>query len=749
MNNKISIIIPTFNEEGNLQPLIDRIDHVLKQKNIVYEIIIVDDHSKDLTKQTAATLKTLYPVLFYEKKGRKGKAQSLIEGFKYAKYDLICMIDGDLQYPPEAIPQLLEKYEKGTDIVIANRLKTNEGMLSRFFGGLYRIYFAFMLHGLLVDVHSGLKLFKKEIIERISLSPTPWTLDLEFLIKARHAGYKITEVDIALGKRNYGKQKGSSIIPAVEIAFRSIYLKLKRLDPIAFTPEMEKKEGAGFHHKGEKYIHHSKLDINETAFHRFSINQILFLIILIVAIIYAFIIQWHTTFIVFIASLTILYFIDLLFNFFLIYRSFSKSPEIQITPEEITANKDWPTYTILCPLYKEWRVLPQFVTAMSRLDYPKDKLQVLLLLEEDDVETVKRATAYKLPSYFQIAIVPHSQPKTKPKALNYGLLHATGDYSVVFDAEDIPDPEQLKKAVMAFKKSGKRTICIQAKLNFYNPHQNVITKVFTAEYSLWFDLVLTGLQSIHAPIPLGGTSNHFRTKDLHYLKGWDAFNVTEDCDLGMRLVAHGFRTAVVNSMTLEEANSDLKNWFRQRTRWIKGYIQTYLVHMRDPRRFMKDLKEPHVITFQLVVGGKILSMFINPLMWVITISYFAFRPIIGTFIESFYPAPVLYMAVISLIFGNFLYMYYYMIGCAKREYDDILKYVFLVPFYWVAMSIAAWKAVYNMITDPHYWAKTHHGLHLNHKKSMKQATHAVGKELVDEKLTSYSMELPIAFIKKI
>lgn len=456
--------------------------------------------------------------------------------------------------------------------------------------------------------------------------------------------------------------------------------------------------------------------------------------------------NWHVTIVLLVAILTLLYFADLLFNFFLIVRSFSRPPEIQVDDTEIGKLTDWPTYTIFCPLYREHHVLPQFVTAMSKLDYPKDKLQVLLLLEEDDKETIERVRTYQLPAYFETVIVPHSRPKTKPKALNYGLLRAKGEYTVVYDAEDIPDPKQLKKAIVAFDKVDKKTICIQAKLNFYNPHQNILTRVFTAEYSLWFDLVLTGLQSIGAPIPLGGTSNHFRTRDLHNLKGWDSFNVTEDCDLGMRLVKHGFRTAIIDVTTYEEANSDLANWFGQRTRWIKGYIQTYLIHMRNPRQFMKNWKEPHVVTFQLIVGGKVLSMLINPLMWVTTAAYFVFRPLIGPTIESFFPTSVFYMAVFSLIFGNFLYMYYYMIGCAKREQWDLVKYAFLVPFYWLFMSIAAWQANYKIIVDPHYWSKTNHGLHLNHEKAMNQASIMIGRDLVDGYLTKETSPPETPFI---
>lgn len=489
----------------------------------------------------------------------------------------------------------------------------------------------------------------------------------------------------------------------------------------------------GFHYKGKEFIHHSSLHHSESAFYSLATGQKIFLFLISILLILCFALNWHDTLVLFVSVITFLYFSDLLFNLFLIYRSFSKSPAIKVTDEEIAAAhpSDWKGYTIFCPLYKEWEVIPQFVTAMSRLDYPQDKLQIILLLEEDDKESLENVKKFSLPKNVEVIVVPHSMPKTKPKALNYGLQFAKGEYVVIYDAEDIPDARQLKKVILAFKKADPKTICVQAKLNFYNPHQNILTRVFTAEYALWFDLVLTGLQSIHAPLPLGGTSNHFRRTDLHKLRGWDSFNVTEDCDLGIRLVKSGYLTAVVDSTTLEEANSSLGNWMNQRTRWIKGYMQTYLVHTRNMFAFMKSPHKSHLVTFHLIVGGKILSMLINPLMWIITISYFAFRPIVGPTIESFYPTPVLYMGLFSLVIGNFLYMYYYMIGCAKREYDDIIKYVILVPFYWLLMSVAAFRAAVQVVTNPHYWFKTKHGLHLRNKKASEQATMNVGNKLVD------------------
>lgn len=481
-----------------------------------------------------------------------------------------------------------------------------------------------------------------------------------------------------------------------------------------FTKEEALTKGRGFYHNGAEYVHHADLPHHESAFYRLSSEQKLFLTVLVVVLAVGVFFAWRQTFTILIAVLTLIYFSDLIFNLFLIIRSFAKPPELQITKEEIDAldESTLPAYTVFCPLYKESNVLPQFVKAMNDLDYPKEKLQVMLLLEQDDPETISVARNSNLPANFDIVVIPHSAPKTKPKALNFGLIHAKGELITIYDAEDVPEVDQLKKAVIAFNTSDPRVRCIQAKLNFYNPHQNILTRAFTAEYSLWFDLVLTGLQSLQAPIPLGGTSNHFRKRDLIDLKGWDAFNVTEDCDLGMRLVKRGYRTAIIDSTTYEEANSSMSNWFWQRTRWIKGYIQTYLVHMRRPHEFINHWREPHVITFQLVVGGKIASMIINPIMWILTISYFLFRSTLGPSIESLFPAPVFYMAIFSLVLGNFLYLYYYMLGCAKRKEYKIIKYIIFVPLYWLAISLAAYTSWYKLIVQPHYWAKTKHGLHL-------------------------------------
>ncbi len=725
----VSVIVPTLNEEKNIPLLISRLHEAFSHDETPYEIIFIDDHSTDNTLNTVKHLSAQFPARIFEKKGKPGKAFSLLEGFQQANFDTIAMIDADLQYLPEAIPEMAKMLDGGQlDMVVAKR---NEKLISfkrKFLSRTFNFIFAKTLHGLDFDVQSGLKVFRSEIARRIKINPSPWTFDMEFLIKTLHAGYRVGSFPIDFENRKNGKTKVHLIRTSAEIGLNAIKLKVKRPETIPFLPETEKIKGKGFHYKGMEFVHHNNIHVSESAFFRTARFQTLLIFTFLFLFILGLFINWHETLLVTIAALTILYFADLLFNMFLILRTFKSNPEISVTNDEIGAHEkqEWPTYSIFCPLYHEVDVLPQFVSAMNQLDYPKNKLQVLIILEEDDINAIEKVKNYVLPEFFEIVIVPHSFPKTKPKALNYALQKAWGEYCVIYDAEDIPERVQLKKAVVAFEKAVPKTVCIQAKLNFYNPHQNIVTRVFTAEYSVWFDLILTGLQSINAPIPLGGTSNHFKTESVRALKGWDSFNVTEDCDLGMRLVRQGYRTAIVDSTTFEEANSNILNWFKQRTRWIKGYLQTYLVHTRNLNKMP--------FSFQLIVGGKVFSMLINPIMWGITITYFAARATLGPFIESFFPPGVFYMAAVSFIFGNFLYLYYYMIGCAKREQYALIKYAFLTPFYWLMMSIASWRAVAEIIKHPHYWDKTKHGFHLQREKHMREVREFIGHDLVDSKL---------------
>lgn len=709
----ISLVVPAHNERDNLPLLMSRIYNTLEPLGLPYEVIIVDDYSTDNTYKKILSLKKKYCIVPVKNTGKAGKAYAVILGLSKAQYSIAGMLDADGEYPPEVIPHMLKKLGK-SDICIANRVKTHKNKWRAVASRVFHKIFVQLLHGIDADVQSGLKLFKKKILSRINLNPKPWTFDLEFVVQAMQLGYRVSTVPINFGKRSYGSSKVKLIASSIEIGSEAVKMWFKKQWPLEYTFTKKGKPFRSFAVKGKHYIHHSRLHFKDSAFATLFGMQKTVLFILLAAIGAALYINFSVTLITLIAIVTGLYFLDILFGAYLVHKSLQGKAEIKISPEEIEKRdkKAYPMYTILCPLYKEWEMVPAFVKAMGSLDYPKSKLQVMLLLEEDDKETIKRVKAMDLPKHFSVVVVPHSLPKTKPKACNYGLMHAKGEYVVIYDAEDVPEKTQLKKAVIAFEQLPEKVVCVQAKLNYFNPHQNLLTRVFTAEYSLWFDLILTGLQSLSAPIPLGGTSNHFKREALERVKGWDSFNVTEDCDLGVRLAKLGLTTAIVESTTLEEANSDLKNWVNQRTRWIKGYIQTYFVHMRKSHSYKHRWSIKEFLLFQLIVGGKMAALFINPLMWITTTLYFAFRPSLGPLIEPFFPGPILYMGTASLVIGNFFYVYSYMIGCAKRGQYSLIKYAYLVPFYWLVMSYAAYRALWQLIFKPHYWSKTKHGLHL-------------------------------------
>jgi cellulose synthase/poly-beta-1,6-N-acetylglucosamine synthase-like glycosyltransferase len=286
---------------------------------------------------------------------------------------------------------------------------------------------------------------------------------------------------------------------------------------------------------------------------------------------------------------------------------------------------------------------------------------------------------------------------------------ARGEFCAVYDAEDRPDRDQLRKAVEVLRRAPDWVVCVQAELQYWNPSTNWLTRCFAAEYAVNFSLVLRGLDRFRLPIPLGGTSNHFRTDALRQLGGWDPFNVTEDADLGIRIARRGWGVRMLASVTEEEANSQLHNWLRQRSRWIKGYYQTWLVHMRSPVRLWRDLGARQFVSFQLTMGFFSFTTLINPAFWLLTVLYLATGP---QHIEVLFPPLALYVGLACMTVGNLLMVYYLMVGCMERGLDRAVRAMLFVPLYWALMSAAAFKAVAQLLRPSrrHYWELTHHGL---------------------------------------
>jgi cellulose synthase/poly-beta-1,6-N-acetylglucosamine synthase-like glycosyltransferase len=414
-----------------------------------------------------------------------------------------------------------------------------------------------------------------------------------------------------------------------------------------------------------------------------------------------------------IAACTFFYVILTLYKIIVIRASLSPDAILKFSDKEIAAQEPraWPLFSILVPMYKEPETVKQMVASLAAMDYPADKKDVQILLEADDAVTLAAARALTLPPGFRVTEIPESFPRTKPKACNIGLHLAQGEYLVIYDAEDLPEKDQLKKAVMAFETSPANVACVQSRLNYYNPRQNVLTRWFTAEYSAWFDLQLPGLAALKAVIPLGGTSNHFKTRILQELMGWDAYNVTEDCDLGVRLGRAGFATRMLETTTWEEACSVLPFWIKQRTRWQKGYIQTWFVHMRDPLKLLRELGPVNFLHYHLLIGGVTFSALVNPVFWGMALVWFVFRP---EGVAQLFPGPVFAAGATCLFLGNFVFVYVSMLGCCKRKNDSLMWLTLFTPVYWMMMSYSGWRAFIQFFRDPFVWEKTQHGM-VKHK----------------------------------
>lgn len=368
-----------------------------------------------------------------------------------------------------------------------------------------------------------------------------------------------------------------------------------------------------------------------------------------------------------------------------------------------------PTYTVISALYKEASSVDGLLSAIERLDYPPEKLDVIVAIEADDRETHAAISrrAGRLP--ITVIAVPASGPRTKPKALNVALPFARGSFTVIYDAEDRPEADQLRRALRAFASGGGRLACVQARLCIDNTADSLLARLFTAEYAGQFDVFLPGIAALHLPLPLGGSSNHFRTDILREVGGWDAYNVTEDADLGLRLARFGYRAGVIASTTYEEAPARLGPWLRQRTRWFKGWMQTWLVHMREPRQLLRDLGFSGFISFQLIVGGNALAALVHPLF-------------LGSLIYSIASGAPLWrggslaVTVLAALYGTSVVIGYLTsaflgwLGLMRRDLLSTAWVLLLTPLHWLLLSLAAWRAFYQFIVTPYAWEKTEHGL---------------------------------------
>jgi len=375
-----------------------------------------------------------------------------------------------------------------------------------------------------------------------------------------------------------------------------------------------------------------------------------------------------------------------------------------VHPPELTDDQ-LPSYTVVVALYREAGVVKDLVKAIDSLDYPKAKLDIKLVVEQRDVETLGRIVELRLPGRYEVVVAPTGQPQTKPRALNIALSSARGELIVVYDAEDIPAPDQLRLAASRFA-ADKDLDCLQARLAIRNHDESWLSKLFAIEYAILFDVINPGLCALNLPIPLGGSSNHFRIRSLVGVGAWDEWNVTEDADLGVRLARFGYKVKALDSDTWEEAPYEFGNWFRQRMRWQKGWMQTLIVHSRRPIFFWRDLGPRRAVAATTLIVGAIFGSLFWPAfaagtIWrALTVGQGALSP--WREMSDVFT----YILALAGVWTIFLPA---VVAAKLRRLKVTAGALVLVPVYYLLVTAATWAGMLDLLLWPHYWAKTAHG----------------------------------------
>ncbi len=376
-----------------------------------------------------------------------------------------------------------------------------------------------------------------------------------------------------------------------------------------------------------------------------------------------------------------------------------------IAPPSARAEK-LPKISILVPLLHESDILDRLVERMSALVYPKELLEICLVYEASDTETKKHLAARHLPYWMRSIEIPENRLQTKPRALNYAMDFCRGDIIGVYDAEDAPEPDQLYRVASSFENAADDVACVQCRLDYYNSETNWLSRCFTIEYAILFRVVLPGLQRMGLPIPLGGTSVFFKRDKLEALGRWDAHNVTEDADLGMRLHRQGMRCICAPATTYEEANYRMVPWVKQRSRWLKGFLQTWITHMRHPLDLWRSLGPLGFVVFHVLFLGTFTSFAAAPLvlpLWVFTFG--VELPIYQTVSPLFLNA-----LVTAFVATEILLLVLGLVALRQRGEPRLIKFLPMMLFYWPIGSFAAYKALYELFARPAYWDKTQHGI---------------------------------------
>lgn len=377
--------------------------------------------------------------------------------------------------------------------------------------------------------------------------------------------------------------------------------------------------------------------------------------------------------------------------------------------------KKLPGVSLIIALRDEPVIVPGLVHRLRRLNYPVELLDIWLVTEHDDRATAQAIGRLALPQGVRHLVVPNGQIKTKPRALNYALSFCRGSIVGVLDAEDAPEPDQIHSVVRHFGRAGDDLACLQGVLDFYNPRANLLSRCFTLEYAAWFRVFLPGLARLGLIVPLGGTTAYFRRDILERIGGWDAHNVTEDADLGVRLSRMGYRTELVSTVTYEEANGHFWPWIKQRSRWLKGYAMTWAVHMRKPGQLLQELGIGRFVAFQVLFVGTIMHFLLAPVLFSLWVLPFGLPHPVSTIVGP-NGATWLFALFFSAELTGFSVVG---VGLARAGKLRMLAWILALPLYFWLATVSLYRALLELAIRPYFWDKTPHGQSPRYRKTHK------------------------------
>lgn len=708
----VSVIVPVENDKRYLQGCFDRLAGTFAGSTYAYEILVVDDHSTDGTEEFVRASAKSFPVRYIGLKNARGRARSIKAGLDASTGAVVVVIDPHLRCPRDSFWDMFAALGSA-QIVVANRAKYPFRAYT-FFSYIYRWIFGRVMLWVEADVRSGLKMFRRSLLQSLRFDPQfdpRLGFDILLLYHARRVGWTIRSMRVPYSRPLFHHGVLGAFPPRISLAVGVVHLNIRRvlrtLFPFLYPPEPVEYFTEGFTNLNDYLFlsptQSAKGHITPESISLAIVGSLVF--VLCVAAL-----KWATgsaVITIFALSISIMYIVLVLFKLFIMCVSIAHPTE-EVAPEDLSAvdDADLPVVSVMIPLYKEREIIPQIFQYLLDFDYPQDKLDIIFILESTDAETAQAFLEMHPPAHFKALLSPDVQPKTKPKAMNVAFKVARGDILVIFDAEVIPERDQLKKAAVMFQRHPE-AMYLHSKMDVYNAKTNWITRLYTGEFCYFYHYFLPGLVHSNYAVPISGHSTYFRRQVIERVGAWDAYNVAEDCDIGVRIYRKGFGSGMMlESHTWEQSTTTIPTWVRQRTRWIQGFIQTSIVQMRYPFLLKRELKSwKNFAVFLFLVPGNVLLNILNLMQWLMfTLWHTTHAP----FLQIAYSGVTLYLSTFCFLVGNFMFTFYSMFALYRRKHYAIVPWGILSFVYWIMLGVATVRSALHLFLHPHKWDKTSH-----------------------------------------